>query len=188
MTKFIYLIPYLYPMKKKGKQSTAKPAFDRPVDRYFYELDQTFVYGKPGLYALLLTLAFFGVMGLIWMIPFPQFDLLVRMNAHTFLNWGSFYIAIIVYCYLKLAPTLSYIVLLIIGVMSFFIVQLEYVERDGGPTVVLVCTLIAAISLLGLWLMAKREKKVDGKDFLKFLAIGPIWLISKVFAKLNWKY
>src|SRR5690606_6070987 len=131
------LIPFRYPMQKQGKQSTAKPAFARPVDRYCYELDQTFVYAKPALYAPLLTPAFFGVMVLIWMVPPRQFDSLVRMNAHTFLNWGSFYIAISVYCYLKLAPTLSYIVLLIIGVMCFFIVQLEYVERDGGPTVVL---------------------------------------------------
>lgn len=175
-------------MKKKGKRTAEKPQFDRPVDRKFYELDQTFAQGNKGLYALLLAFAFFGVMGLIWMIPFPQFDFLVRMNAHTFLNWGSFYIAIIVYCYLKMAPTLSYVVLLVIAAISFFIVQLEYVERDGGPTVVLVCTLIAAISLIGLWLMAKTEKKVNGKDFLKFLTIGPIWMVSKVFQKLKWKY
>lgn len=175
-------------MKKKGKRGVAKPQFERPVDRYFYELDQTFSQGHLGLYALLLVLAFFGVMGLVWMIPFPQFDFLVRMNAHTFLNWGSFYIAIIIYSYLRLAPTLSYVILLCIGVMSFFIVQLEYVERDGGPTVVLVCTLLSAISLIVLWLMTKNEKKVDGKDFLRFLTIGPIWLVSKIFTKLKWKY
>lgn len=175
-------------MKKKGKRSIQQPTFSRPVDRYFYELDQSFVQGHKGLYALLLTLAFFGVMGLIWMIPFPQFDFLVRMNAHTFLNWGSLYIAIIVYCYLKLAPTLSYAILFCIAIMSFFIVQLEYIERDGGPAVVLVCTLISAISLIALWLMAKKEKNVNGNDFMKLLTIGPIWLWSKVFEKLKWKY
>lgn len=174
-------------MKKKGRKAVEKPQFERPVDRHFHELDQTFTQGK-GVYAALLALAFFGVMGLVWMIPFPQFDFLVEMNAHTFLNWGSFYIAVIVYCYLKMAPTLSYIILFCIAIMSFFIVQLEYVERDGGPTVVLVCTLIAALSLIGLWLMAKRENKVDGNDFLKLLTIGPIWLWSKVFQRLNWKY
>jgi hypothetical protein len=158
------------------------------VDQYFYELDQTFTRRNKAWYAALLTLTFFGVMGLVWMIPFPKFDFLVQMNAHTFLNWGSFYIAIIVYCYLKLAPTLSYIILFCIAIMSYFIVQLEYVERDGGPTVVLICTSIAAISLIGLWLLAKNEKNVNGKDFIKFLTIGPIWLWSKVFQKLKWKY
>jgi hypothetical protein len=175
-------------MNKKGKKVTQRPQFERPVDQYFYELDQTFTRRNKAWYAALLTLTFFGVMGLVWMIPFPKFDFLVQMNAHTFLNWGSFYIAIIVYCYLKLAPTLSYIILFCIAIMSYFIVQLEYVERDGGPTVVLICTSIAAISLIGLWLLAKNEKNVIGKDFIKFLTIGPIWLWSKVFQKLKWKY
>ncbi|HMR20098.1 MAG TPA: hypothetical protein PKA53_12425 [Sphingobacterium sp.] len=175
-------------MKKKGQKSVHKPQFERPIDQYFYELDHTFTQGHRGLYAVLLILAFFGVMGLVWMIPFPRLDFLVRMNAHTFLNWGSFYIAIIVYCYLKLAPTLSYVILISIAVMSFFIVQLEYVERDGGPSVVLICTLITAVSLIGLWLLSKTEKNVHGKDFIKLLTIGPIWFWSKVFQKLRWKY
>jgi len=175
-------------MKKKGNKSVQKPEFERPVEQYFYELDQAFTQGNQSLYALFLALAFFGIMGLIWMIPFPQLDFLVRMNAHTFLNWGSFFIAIVIYSYLKLAPTLSYIVLFCIAIMSFFIVQLEYVERDGGPSVVLVCTLIATISLIALWILAKKENRVDGRDFFKLLALGPIWLWSKVFEKLKWKY
>ncbi len=175
-------------MTKRGKKIAQKPEFSRPIERYFYELDQTFQQGNKALYALFLALAFFGIMGLIWMIPFPQFDFLVRMNAHTFLNWGSFFIGVIIYCYLKLAPTLSYAILFCIAIMSFFIVQLEYVERDGGPTVVLICTLIAVLSLLALWLMTKKETKINGKEFIKLLAIGPIWLWSKVFERLNWKY
>ena len=81
-------------MKKQAKQANKAPQFNRPVEKYFYELDQS--YGNSNITALSigLTLAFFGIMGLIWMIPFPQFDFLVKMNAHTFLNWGSFF-----YCY-----------------------------------------------------------------------------------------
>ncbi|NGF56612.1 hypothetical protein G5B00_08785 [Parapedobacter sp. SGR-10] len=175
-------------MKKKGRNTKQQLHFDRPVDRYFYELDQTYKQGDKGLYALFLALAFFGVMGLIWMIPFPQFDFLVRVNAHTFLNWGSFFIAIIIYCYLKLAPTLSYAVLFCIGIMSFFIVQLEYVERDGGPTVVGVCSLIAGLSLLALWLITRKEGYINGRNFVRLLTMGPIWLWSKVFQQLKWKY
>jgi len=175
-------------MKKKGNKGVQQPTFERPVDRYFYELDQTFAHGSKGLYAMFLVLVFFGIMGLIWMVPFPQFDFLIRMNAHTFLNWGSFFIAIVVYCYLRLAPTLSYIMLFCIAIMSFFIVQLEYIERAGGPSVVLVCTLIAIISLIALWFLAKKENNVHGRDFFKLLTLGPIWLWSKVFESLKWKY
>lgn len=175
-------------MSKKNLKQAQKEEPIRPVDSYFKQLDEAFGTGHKGMYAFFLSLAFFGIMGLIWMIPFPQFDFLVNMNAHTFLNWGSFFIAVIVYSYLKLAPTLSYAVLFCIGIMSFFIVQLEYVERDGGPSVVGVCTAIAAVALLALWGVAKRENKVNGSDFLKLLGVGPIWLWSKVFDRLKWKY
>src|SRR5690606_28692085 len=129
-------------------------------------------------------MAFFGIMGLIWMIPFPQLEFLIKLNAQTFLNWGSFFIAIVVYCYLKLAPTLSYVMLFSIAVMSFFIVQLEYVERDGGPTVVLVCSIVSILALLGLYLTAK-PKRSDA--FIRLLSIGPIWVWSKLFDTLKWK-
>lgn len=159
----------------------------RPVDRYLQELDTNFL-GNKGVYALFLTLAIFGIMGLVWMIPFPQLEFLKKMNAQTFLNWGSFFIAIIIYLYLKLAPTLSYAVLFSIAVMSFFIVQLEYIEKDGGPAVVLVCGIIALIGLLGLWLIGKKEKDFSGNKFWQLLSVGPIWLWSKIFDKLKIKY
>lgn len=110
------------------------------------------------------------------------------MNAHTFLNWGSLFIAIVVYSYLKLAPTLSYAMLFCIGIMSFFIVQLEYVERDGGPSVVLVCSSIALVSLSVLFLLIRKEGSLGVKHLVKLLGIGPIWLWSKVFDKFKWKY
>lgn len=176
-------------MKKiaKKKENKDDNNIQREVDIQFKNLDNTFQ-GNKSLYAFFLTLAFFGVMGLVWMIPFPQFEFLKKMNAQTFLNWGSFYIAIIIYFYLKLAPTLSYAALFSIAIMSFFIVQLEYVERDGGPTVILICSIIAIVGLLGLWVYAKKEKSVTGKDFWSLITIGPIWLWSKVFDKLKFKY
>ena len=175
-------------MKKQAHQSNKTPKFTRPVEKYFFELDQR--YGNSNLTTLIIgiTLTFFGVMGLIWMIPFPQFDFLVKMNAHTFLNWGSFFIAIVIYSYLKLAPTLSYAVLFCIGIMSYFIVQLEYIERDGGPSVVLVCSIISIVGLLITFFAAKKGKTAAVADFFKLLTVGPVWLWSKLFDKLNWKY
>lgn len=169
----------------KKKQEEIQPP--RTVDIHFDNLNKTFN-GNKVLYAIFLTLAFFGVMGLVWMIPFPQLEFLQKMNAQTFLNWGSFYIAIIIYLYLKLAPTLSYAILFSIAIMSFFIVQLEYVERDGGPSVILVCSIISIIGLLGAWILAKKESNFNSKIFWNLLTIGPIWLWSKVFDKLKIKY
>lgn len=170
----------------KNKANTPK----RKVDAYFASLDKKFTNQNNLIaYFIGVYLLFFGVLGMIWMVPFPQFDFLIRWEMHTFLNWASIYIAIIIYTYLKLAPTLSYGVLLSIGAMSFFIVQLEYVERDGGPAVWLVCLMITLLALIGLKLLSDREKtKVEKGDFIRLITIGPIWMWSKVFDKLNWKY
>jgi len=90
---------------------------------------------------------------------------------------------------LKLSPTLSYMMLFTIGLMSFFIVHLEYIERDGGPAVWFVCALIALISFIALLIGAKREKaSIAPNDFCRFLLVGPIWLWHFVFKKLNVRY
>jgi len=103
--------------KKKVQEVESK----RPVDTYFEELDANFQDPTNRIIQIIfLPLLFFGVMGCIWMIPFPQFEFLVKLNWHTFLNWGSFFIAIIIYFYLKLSATLSYAILFSIGAMSFF--------------------------------------------------------------------
>ena len=172
-------------VKKKVKKEIVEEK--RPVEIKFENLDNEFL-GNKVLYAIFLLLAFFGIMGLVWMIPFPQLEFLQKMNAQTFLNWGSFYIAIIVYFYLKMSPTLSYAMLFLIGIMSFLIVQLEYVQRDGGPTVVMVCGLITMVGLLSLWMLGNRERSFSPNQFWNLLTIGPIWLWSKLFEKLKIKY
>lgn len=177
---------YLCDMKKNNEKNKAKVS-RRPIEIYFEDLDNTFT-GNKVIYAVFLALLFFGVMGLIWMIPFPQFQFLIKHNMQTFLNWGSFFIAIVVYSYLKLATTLSYAALMCISVMSFFIVQLEYVEMDGGPSVVLVCSIIVLLSGIGLFLTVKNEKSVTLQNVVKFLTLGPIWLWSKVYNRFNIKY
>lgn len=167
-----------------------KPDILRPVDQLFKELQLSFpVQARYPAYIICLLLFYFGIMGLIWMIPFPQFDFLVQMKAHTFLNWGSFFIAIIIYSYLKLAPTLSYAVLFTIGLLSFFIVRLEYVEQAGGPAVWLVSAILAVIGGLGLVAVANKEVKAPSMNALwRLISVGPIWFWSKFFARFNWKY
>lgn len=176
-------------MNKKGNhKGKIQEVKQRKVDVYFANLSEKFGDSNKALLAISLILSFFGIMGLIWMIPFPQFQFLINMNMHTFLNWGSFFIAIVIYCYLKLAPTLSYAALFSISIMSFFIVRLEYVERDGGPTVVLVSSVLAVLGLLGLFFQMKQQKITSLKDFVLLLTVGPIWLWSIVFDKFKIKY
>jgi hypothetical protein len=174
-------------MKKKNKK-LIKPTFERPVDRYFYELDQRIIPGDRIVYSVFLALLFFGVLALVWMIPFPKLALLERMNMQNFLNWGSFYIAVVIYLYLRLAPTLSYAMLFSIGIMSFLIVQLEYLERGGGPAVWSVALCLTLVGAIGLFFQARKGHQVSFQEVWRLITIGPIWLWSKVFERLKIKY
>ncbi len=173
---------------KKANPKTTALQFDRPVDAYFHQMDQSLLRQKA-IYTLGVFLIFFGVMGLVWMIPFPRLAFLERMEAHTFLNWGSFFIAIVIYIYLKLAATLSYAMLFTIGGMSFLIVQLEYIERDHGLPAWVVFAALALIGLVTLYSHYQKEQPSKKPiSFIRLITIGPIWLWSKVFQKLGWRY
>ena len=171
----------------KARKATKEEAPLRRVDRYFAEFEAMSQHpGNRALQYLFIPLFSFGLLGLIWMIPFPEIAFLKKHGYHIFLNWGSFFIAFVVYYYLRLAPTLSYAVLFSIGIMSFLIVQLEYVERDGGPAVWQVCGLFMVLPFLILWLGSRAESRpVSLRGFLKMLLHGPIWLWHFVFRKLR---
>src|SRR5690606_6323787 len=126
----------------------------------------------------------FGIFGLIWSIPFPYIELLGKYNG--FVNWASFVVAFSIYYYLKLSPTLSYGMLLIIGFFSYLIVQLEYWELAGGPALWLVCLLIFVISWIGQFIGHKIEgKRPSFLTSLKLFLIGPIWLLAKVYKRVR---
>lgn len=129
----------------------------------------------------------FSILGLVWCIPFPYLSFLGKYNG--FVNWASFLIAFSIYYYYKLSPVLSYLMLLSIFLMSFFIVQLEKVEAAGGPPVWLVCAVIFVLSWIGQFIGHKIEgKKPSFLTDLKFLLIGPIWLFHFLCKKVGLRY
>jgi len=129
----------------------------------------------------------FSIFGLIWSIPFPYISFLGKYNG--FVNWASFLIAFSIFYYLKLSPTLSYGMLFVIGIFSYFIVQLEYWEQAGGPAMWLVCLFIFVVSWIGQFIGHKIEgKKPSFLTDVKFLLIGPIWLLAKIYKKIKIPY
>jgi uncharacterized membrane protein YGL010W len=129
----------------------------------------------------------FSLLGLVWAIPFPHIGFLGRYNGY--LNWASFLIAFSVYYYLKLSPVLSYLMLLLIFGMSMIIVQLEKWEASGGPALWLVCLVIFVIAWIGQFIGHKIEgKKPSFLDDVKFLLIGPIWLLHFICKKVGLRY
>lgn len=172
-------------MIKKNKQ---KDQTVDKVDKLFIEYAHS--HQNPSnvlIHWICVPLIAFSLLGLVWMIPFPHIPFLGSMNG--FVNWASFLIAFIVYYYLQLSPTLSYGMLFIVGIFSYFIVQLEYWEAAGGWPVWLVCALIFVLSWLGQFVGHKIEgKKPSFLTDLKFLLVGPIWLLSKLYRKMKIPY
>src|SRR5690554_4617138 len=103
--------------KKKHVQEPPK----RPVDVYFETFNRQYQHPVNRVIQWIALPVFaFGMLGLVWMIPFPEIAFLKKHGYDTFINWGSFFIAGVIYYYLRLAPTLSYAMLFTVGIYSFF--------------------------------------------------------------------
>jgi uncharacterized membrane protein YGL010W len=126
----------------------------------------------------------FSLLGLVWSIPMPDF-----MVNYPYFNWASIVIAFSLYYYWQLSAILAFAMIFVVGLFSYLIVQLEYLEQAGFWPLWLVCVLIFTVA----WVFQFIGHKVEGKkpSFLKdvqFLLIGPIWLLHFVFKKLGLPY
>jgi len=160
----------------------------RPVDILFDKYAESHQnHTNETIHWICVPLIVFSLLGLVWMIPFPHIEFLGKYN--TFLNWGSFLIAFSIYYYYTLSPILSFLMIFVIGIMAFFIVQLEQVQAAGGPAVWMVCAAIFVLAWVGQFIGHKIEgKKPSFFDDVKFLLIGPIWLLHFICKKIGLRY
>jgi uncharacterized membrane protein YGL010W len=160
----------------------------RPVDVYFdkyAESHQNKI--NKAIHWICVPLIVFSLLGLMWAIPFPQLNFLGEYK--TMLNWASFLIAFSIYYYYKLSPILSYFMLIIIFAFSYGIMELYQWQVNGGPALWQSCLAIFVVSWIGQFIGHKIEgKKPSFLDDLKFLLIGPIWLLHFILKKWNIKY
>ena len=161
----------------------------RPVDIYFDKYAESHQnHTNELIHWICVPLIVFSLFGLIWAIPFPHLEFLGRYNG--LVNWASFLIAFSVYYYYKLSPVLSYAMLFVIMIFSAVIVGLEKLHNNNGwPEMWQVCLLIFLLSWVGQFIGHKIEgKKPSFFDDLKFLLIGPIWLLHFVFQRVGIRY
>jgi uncharacterized membrane protein YGL010W len=170
------------------KSPTAAAAERRPVDVYFDKYAES--HQNPDnklIHWICVPLIVFSLLGLVWAIPFPHLNFLGRFNG--FFNWASFLIAFSVYYYYKLSPVLSYLMLLVVFGFSFGIIELDEWQKAGGPALWLVCLVIFVLAWAGQFIGHKIEgKKPSFLDDLKFLLIGPIWLLHFILKKFSIRY
>lgn len=160
----------------------------RPVEVLFDKYGESHQNGTNELiHWICVPLIVFSLLGLVWCIPFPHLEFLGKYNG--FVNWASFLIAFSIFYYYKLSAVLSYMMLILVFVMSFFIVSLEKWQLNGGPAVWQVCATIFVLSWIGQFIGHKIEgKKPSFLEDVKFLLIGPIWLLHFICKKVGLRY
>jgi uncharacterized membrane protein YGL010W len=175
--------------KKSGMpQKTVDADGTRAVDVYFAKYAESHQNSTNELiHFICIPLIVFSLLGLVWSIPFPSLSFLGAYNG--VFNWASFLIAFSIYYYLKLSPMLSYLMLFILFGFSYAIIGIEHWHKTGGPALWQVSLIIFLISWVGQFIGHKIEgKKPSFLDDIKFLLIGPIYLLHLVLKKLSIKY
>src|SRR5215469_14634446 len=153
----------------KVEKRTVEVYFDKYAESHQNPVNKT-------IHWVCVPLIVFSLLGLVWAIPFPHIGFLGQYNG--FINWASLLIAFSVYYYYRLSPVLSYLMLLIVFAFSYAIIALAGWPNTGGPPLWESCLIIFVAAWIGQFIGHKIEgKKPSFLDDLRFLLIGPIWLL-----------
>ena len=160
----------------------------KPVDILFDKYAESHQNGTNKLiHWICVPLIVFSLLGLVWQIPFPQLDFLGQYQ--TFFNWASFLLAFSLYYYFTLSPVLFFLMIWVVGAMSFVIVKIEQAVGLGSGTAYGIYALIFVLAWVGQFIGHKIEgKKPSFLEDVKFLLIGPIWLLHFICKKIGLKY
>lgn len=154
----------------------------RPVDRYFEEVDQAY-HKSAAVAALFVLLMMFGLITFVWALPFPHLAFLGKYNGY--LNWASFLIAGLIYYLLRLSPMVSYLMLFMLFGFSYGIIQLEGWQKAGGPALWVVGFGVLVFGV-AVQLFAIKASKIN--KGVNFLFKTPVWLLVLLLKKIGFKY
>jgi uncharacterized membrane protein YGL010W len=174
-------------MKKNDKVRSSGDVI-RPIDKYFDKYAESHRdHTNKLIHWICVPLIMFSLFGLVWAIPFPHLEFLGQYNG--IVNWASFLLAFTIYYYYRLSPVLSYAMLLLLFIFAAGITGLEKLERSGWWPMWQVCLVIFVLSWIGQFIGHKIEgKKPSFLDDLKFLLIGPLWLMHFIFRRAGIRY
>lgn len=154
----------------------------RPVEREFENYNKSInpVSNNALLYAAVI-LTLFGMMLFAWALPFPRIGFLGKYNGYV--NWASFLIAAGIYYYLRLSPTVSYLLLFILFAFSYIIIQLE--QRLTGTGLLITGLGILLAGLAGQMFVYRR---LNNLPVFKMMMNAPLWLMISILKKMNLRY
>jgi len=128
-----------------------------------------------------------SLLGLTWAIPFPYLKFLGQYNG--FFNWASLLMGVSVYFYFRLSPVLSYLMLFLLFICSFGVMELSKWQITGGPSLGPICLVLFILARAAQFIGYRIEGiKPSVTDDLKFLFIGPIWLLHFILKRSSIRY
>jgi uncharacterized membrane protein YGL010W len=170
------------------KAPPIKAAEKRPVDIQIDDYVKSHQNPTNKLLNYIATpLTVFSLLGLFWAIPFPHFKFLGQYNG--FFNWASFLMAFCIYYYYKLSPILSYFMLFVFFGFSYGVMELDQLQKTGGPSMGSLCFVIFISTRIVQFIGYRLERITPplSKD-LQFLLIAPIWLFHFALKRFSIKY
>jgi hypothetical protein len=159
-------------------------AEQRPVDGYYEEYDAVYqrMSLRPVAY-LSVILMMFGLMAVVWAIPFPPIAFLGKYKGY--INWASFLIAAGIYYYLRLSPLVSYLLLFVLLAFSYIIIALEQWQKQGGAPLLAAGAIALFVGLLGQLLVLNQA---GAAKTWRLLALSPGWAAVSLFKSVKLKY
>lgn len=131
-------------------------------------------------------LIFFSVYGLFSSIPSFVFQSLFPKHLHQYINYGNLLLLLALIFYFRLSFQIGVGMLLYAGLCVFFTQVL--VVNTSWP-LWMVSLIIFVVAWIGQFIGHHIEgEKPSFIDDLKFLLIGPAWVISYLLDKMGIKY
>ena len=130
-------------------------------------------------------LIYFSVFALLWSIPSNFFENLFKI-PHEYMNWANFIAILVFIYYIILSPKLTLGMLLFTSFCFFTCNEIYKADPNYLWKVALIIFVLAWIGqFIGHHIEGKKPSFF--KD-LQFLLIGPLWLLSFIYQKLNLRY
>jgi len=129
---------------------------------------------------------FFSLIGLLSLIPNATFKLIFPSSMAPYMHWGTFLILLGLIFFVRLSRSIALGMLLVSAVVLYLIklVNINFYEQALYIYIVLF-----VVAWIGQFIGHKIEgKKPSFFDDVKFLMIGPAWLLHFIYKKLGINY
>ena len=157
----------------------------KPIEQWIFEYGQS--HQNPTnktIHWICVPLIMMSLLSLISLIPFPFDNIsLYSFNGnHINLNWTILFLSFTVIFYLRLSYTIAVGML---GVALSMIASVTWIEIID-PSIWKLSMLIFILAWIGQFIGHKIEgQKPSFFEDIKFLLIGPAWLLSFIYKKLG---